>query len=89
MAKSKAESQNKDSALKITLTRGLVAKKDTQIRVVKALGLGKYGSSVIHFNSPIIQGMVRKVRHLVTVEPTNEKPEPKGHSRAHLAASAQ
>jgi large subunit ribosomal protein L30 len=54
--------------LKITLTSGLVGKKETQRKVVSALGLGKYGSSVVHADSPTIQGMIRKVHHLVTVE---------------------
>lgn len=58
--------------LKITLTSGLVAKKQTQIKVVKALGLRKYGSSVVHADSPTIRGMVNKVHHLVTVTPFSE-----------------
>jgi large subunit ribosomal protein L30 len=55
--------------LKITLTRGLVAKKTTQTKVVRALGLGKQNSSVIRADSPTIRGMINKVHHLVTVEP--------------------
>lgn len=55
--------------LKITLTKGLVAKKATQIRVVRALGLGRQQSSVVHEDSPTIRGMINKVGHLVTVEP--------------------
>jgi large subunit ribosomal protein L30 len=55
--------------IKITLTSGLVAKKTTQRLVVKALGLKKYGSSVVHADSPTIRGMVNKVHHLVTVVP--------------------
>lgn len=53
--------------LKITLTRGLVGKKETQKKVITALGLGKYGSSVVHADSPTIRGMINKVHHLVTV----------------------
>ncbi len=56
--------------LKITLTSGLVGKKDTQRRVITALGLRKYGSSVEHADTPTIQGMLRKVHHLVTVTPS-------------------
>ena len=55
--------------IKITLTKGLVAKKTTQKKVVQALGLGKQNSSVIRADSPTIRGMVNKVHHLVTVEP--------------------
>ena len=54
--------------LKITLTRGMVGKKETQKKVVQALGLGKYGSSVVHADSPTIRGMVTKISHLVSVE---------------------
>ncbi|MGD9683455.1 MAG: 50S ribosomal protein L30 [Candidatus Obscuribacterales bacterium] len=53
--------------LKITLSKGLVGKKETQKKVVTALGLGKYGSSVVHMDSPTIRGMINKVSHLVTV----------------------
>ncbi len=54
--------------LKITLTKGLVAKKTTQRKVVEALGLGRQHSSVVHADSPTIRGMINKVHHLVTVE---------------------
>jgi large subunit ribosomal protein L30 len=74
--------------LKITLTSGLVAKKDTQIRVVHALGLKKFGSTVIHADSPTIRGMITKVSHLVTVVSEEGKVPAKpltGH-RARIAA---
>jgi len=54
--------------LKITLTKGLVGKKQTQRKIVAALGLGKYGSSVVRPDSPTIRGMIGKVSHLVTVK---------------------
>ncbi len=53
--------------IKITLVKGLVGKKATQIAVIRALGLRKYGSSVVHAKSPTILGMVNKVQHLVSV----------------------
>ena len=55
--------------LKITLTSGLVGKKETQRKIVQALGLGKFGSSAVHSDSPTIRGMLNKVHHLVTVAP--------------------
>jgi len=61
--------------LKITLTKGLVGKKTTQRKVVEALGLGKYGSSVVRHESPTIRGMVNKVSHLITVEEVAEEKE--------------
>lgn len=54
--------------LKITLTHGKVGKKDTQKRVLLALGLGKYGSTVVHADTPTIRGMIDKVSHLVSVQ---------------------
>lgn len=54
--------------LEITLTRGLVGKPATQRKVVEALGLTKYGSSVKHAKNATIVGMVNKVHHLVTVK---------------------
>jgi large subunit ribosomal protein L30 len=74
--------------LKITLTSGLVAKKDTQIKVVRALGLRKFGSSVFHADTPVIRGMITKVSHLVSVEKQEGKVPAKpltGH-RAIIAA---
>ena len=62
--------------LKITLTSGLVAKQRTQRRVVQALGLGKYGSSVVRYDSPTIRGMINKVHHLVTVTPAEAPAAP-------------
>jgi len=58
--------------LKITLTKGLIGKTKEQRRVVTALGLGKYGSSVVHHDSPTIRGMVNKISHLLTVEQATE-----------------
>ncbi len=54
--------------LEITLTRGLVGKPATQRKVVEALGLTKFGSSVKHAKNATIVGMVNKVHHLVTVK---------------------
>lgn len=55
--------------IRITLTRGLTAKRETLRKVVRALGLGKQGSSVVRPDTPVIRGMIGKVHHLVTVEP--------------------
>ncbi len=76
--------------IKITLTSGLVAKKKTQIRVVKALGLKKYGSSVVHADSPTIRGMVNAVHHLVTVIPADgEEVKAKAATKAPAKAQAK
>lgn len=63
----------KAEQVKITLTSGLVGKTKTQIAVVRALGLRKYGSSVVHAASPTINGMINKISHLLTVGPADRK----------------
>ncbi|SHJ83735.1 50S ribosomal protein L30 [Propionispora hippei] len=54
--------------LKITLTRSLIGRQEDQRATVKALGLGKTNSSVIQEDNAVINGMIRKVVHLVSVE---------------------
>ncbi len=54
-------------AIKITLKKGMIGRTETQKKIVKALGLRKFGSSVVHHSSPTINGMLDKVAHLVEV----------------------
>ena len=54
--------------LKITLTRSLIGNKKDQRATVRALGLGKIGTSVVQEDNPSIRGMIHKVEHLVKVE---------------------
>ena len=54
--------------LKITLTRSLIGYKQDQRATVRALGLGKIGTSVVQEDNPTIRGMIHKVEHLVKVE---------------------
>lgn len=53
--------------VKIKLVKSLIGSTKAQVRVVKALGLGKTNDVVEHFNSPTILGMVNKVPHLVQI----------------------
>ncbi|MDZ4835466.1 MAG: 50S ribosomal protein L30 [Candidatus Melainabacteria bacterium] len=53
--------------LKITLTAGKIGKKERQLKVLEALGLRKFGSSVVRRSSPTIKGMLDKVGHLVEI----------------------
>ncbi|MGE4585487.1 MAG: 50S ribosomal protein L30 [Sphaerochaeta sp.] len=54
--------------IKVTLIKGLANTMPVQRRTVKALGLGKISSSVVHDATPATLGMVRVVAHLVKVE---------------------
>ena len=55
-------------ALKITQVKGLVGTKPNHHKNIEALGLKRIGQSVVKQDTPIVRGMVHKVRHLVTVE---------------------
>ncbi len=57
--------------LKITQVRSAIGRLDSQKRTLKALGIRKLGRDVVQDDTPVIRGMVNKVRHLVTVEETN------------------
>ncbi|NLY83887.1 MAG: 50S ribosomal protein L30 [Acholeplasmataceae bacterium] len=54
--------------IKVTLTRSLIGYPQDQRATVKALGLGKIGTSVVKNDTATIRGMIRKVEHLVKVE---------------------
>ena len=54
--------------LKITLIRSLIGYKQDQRATVRALGLGKIGTSVVQEDNPTIRGMIHKVEHMVKVE---------------------
>ena len=56
------------SRLRITQVRSQIGQSERHRGTLRALGLGKIGRSVEHPASPQLAGMVRKVRHLVTVE---------------------
>jgi len=53
--------------VKITQKRSMIKRPETQQLTIKSLGLGKLHSSVEVEYTPQIQGMVRKVSHLVSV----------------------
>ena len=58
--------------LKVTQVKSTIDRKEPQKRTITALGLGRIRKSVVHNDTPQIRGMVRAVRHLVTVEEINE-----------------
>ena len=54
--------------LKITQVRSQIGQTPKHRGTLRALGLGKIGRSVEKPESPVLAGMLRKVRHLVQVE---------------------
>ena len=54
--------------LKITQTRSRIGNLRNQRETLRTLGLKRIGDVVVKEDRPEIRGMVRTVRHLVTVE---------------------
>ena len=58
--------------LKITQVRSSIGETEAHRGTLRALGLGKIGRTAEHKESPTLAGMLRKVRHLVSVEGGSE-----------------
>ena len=56
------------SKVKITQTRSKIGQSEHHRGTLRALGLGKIGRSVEKEESQVLDGMLRKVRHLVRVD---------------------
>ncbi len=54
--------------LRITQVRSYIGETQKHRGTLRALGLGKIGSTAEHQESPVVAGMLRKVRHLVRIE---------------------
>jgi large subunit ribosomal protein L30 len=63
--------------LKITYKKSAIGYAKDQKDTVRSLGLRKLNQSVIHDDTPVIRGMVFKVRHLVAMEEVNDAPAEK------------
>jgi large subunit ribosomal protein L30 len=54
--------------VRITQVKSQIGQSERHRGTLRALGLGKIGRSAEHEASPVLAGMLRKVRHLVKVE---------------------
>ena len=54
--------------ISVTLKRSIIGSTKRQKDTIKALGLGKINSTVVHEDTPQVLGMIAKVNHLITVE---------------------
>ncbi len=54
--------------LTITQVKSQIGQSERHRGTLRALGLGKIGRTVEHEESPVLAGMLRKVRHLVKIE---------------------
>jgi large subunit ribosomal protein L30 len=59
--------------LKVTLVRSPIGYPRVQRRTATALGLRRLRSQAVHQDGPAVRGMIRKIAHLLEVEPM-EKP---------------
>ncbi len=59
---------SKTKMLRITYSTSSIGVKVDQKDTVRRLGLRKLGQVVEQQDTPVIRGMIHKVRHLVTVE---------------------
>ena len=59
--------------LKVTQVRSLIDRPKDQKDTVHRLGLRRMHQTVIKDDRPEIRGMIAKVRHLVTVEETDDE----------------
>jgi large subunit ribosomal protein L30 len=54
--------------VRVIQTRSQIGQSERHRGTLRALGLGKIGSTAEHEEGPVLAGMLRKVRHLVKVE---------------------
>jgi large subunit ribosomal protein L30 len=54
--------------VRITQVKSQIGQSERHRGTLRALGLRKIGRSVEHEENPVLEGMLRKVRHLVKVE---------------------
>ena len=54
--------------VRVTQVRSQIGETQRHRGTLRALGLGRIGRSAEHDDTPVIAGMLRKVRHLVKVE---------------------
>ena len=57
--------------IKITQVKSGVGRPDTQRKTLEGLGLRGPHKTVVLQDTPAIRGMIRKVSHLITIEPAD------------------
>ena len=53
---------------KVTLTKSLIGAKPNQKATAASLGLKKIGDTIVHAEGPVLDGKIKVISHLVTVE---------------------
>jgi large subunit ribosomal protein L30 len=61
--------------LSITLKKSMIGKPEKHRRVVRSLGLRKLNKTIVLKDTPVVQGMIRKVSHMLEVEEKADETE--------------
>lgn len=67
MAKSVENKKKSEKTIKVQLVKSFYGRGDEQIGTVRALGLKRINDIREHKDTPVIRGMIFKVKHLVKV----------------------
>jgi large subunit ribosomal protein L30 len=54
--------------LRVTLAKSLIDQQQSLKRTARALGLRRIGATRVHNDTPVVRGMIFKVKHLLRVE---------------------
>ncbi len=54
--------------VKITLTKSLIGRLEKQQKTAASLGLKKIGDATVQEASPVLDGKIAKISHLIKVE---------------------
>jgi large subunit ribosomal protein L30 len=54
--------------VRVTQVRSQIGQSQAHRGTLRALGLGRIGKTAEHDDGPVLEGMLRKVKHLVKVE---------------------
>ena len=61
------------SQIEITQVRSAIGHKPEHRGTLRALGLKRIRHTVVHEDTPVVRGMVKKVAYLLEVRPATEK----------------
>lgn len=59
--------------LKVTLVKSMIGRPEKHRRILRGMGLTRPNKTVELKNTPAIQGMIRKVPHLVRVQESTDE----------------
>lgn len=67
--------------LKVTYRKSAIGHRQDQRATLRSLGLRRLHQSVVVPDTPVMRGMIQKVRHLVAVEVVEEAGQGEGGAR--------